>query len=363
MRRPMVMWPTTFVVAFLLLLVPMVEAEDRWSGPPVGMGTLPSLASSLLPDVQPLLADCPDMPIGWLYAVITVESSWDPAAFSSAGAAGLVQMMPGSWQEGGGAGASWTRSSRPHGTHPVWNPVTHLEVAVPWMCARLAEVSAHVEETGKPIDPLDAGAVCHVAGCQRVYGSATGLPVAGEAQCGQTCADTVASYVARVRAVMGRLSGPVGAVDLASAPGPLPATAPGATGCVFADPTGTGGCVTARALHLVGQVAEHWHWPWPVFCWGLRPNPMSDHPHGRACDLTVGEVGRFPSGSEREAGWAMATWLTAHATPLAVDYVVWDGHIWQARTGTWRPYGGGGIYDPASATGGHFDHVHVSLVP
>lgn len=359
----MVVAAATVVVVLLVVVVPLVDAQDRWAGPRLFVGALPSLAVDLLPETEELLADCPQMPIGWLYAVITVESSWEPTAFSTAGAAGLVQMMPSSWREAGGDGAGWSRANRPSGAHPVWEPATHLQVAVPWMCARLTQVTLHLAETGKPIDPLDAAAVCHVAGCLRVYASQTGIPEPGDAGCDEACSDTVASYVARVRAVMGRITGPDGTVAVADAPGPAPLPAPVSGGCDLPDPTGTGGCVTARAAHLVTQVTEQWRWPWPVACWGTRPNPMSDHPHGRACDLTVGTIGGFPSPRDREAGWAMATWLTAYAPTLAVRYVVWDGHIWQARTGTWERYGGGGIYDPSSPTGGHYDHLHVSLEP
>lgn len=362
MRR-LVMVLATFAVVLLVVLLPLVEAEGRWSGPRLLVGALPPLATDLLPETQRLLAECPDMPIAWLYAVVTVESSWEPTAFSSAGAAGLIQMMPASWREAGGRGGPWSRAVRPGMAHPVWEPVTHLEVAVPWMCTRLTQITQHVVETSKPIDPLDAAAVCHVAGCQRVYASETGIPEPGDAGCSAACAETVASYVARVRAVMGRIAGRDGTVALADPSGPVPSPAPAPGGCDLPDPTGTGGCVTARTAHLVAQVAEHWQWPWGVSCWGTRPHPKSDHPHGRACDLVVGDIGGFPGVGEREAGWAMATWLTAHAPTLAVRYVVWDGHIWQSRTGRWERYGGGGVYDPRSPTGGHFDHLHVSLLP
>lgn len=363
MGRRTVAAATAIVVALLVVLVPVIDAQDRWVGPPVLLGMLPPLAMQLLPESERLLADCPEMPMGWLYAVVTVESSWDPRAFSSAGAAGLVQMMPGSWGEAGGGGAAWTPAGGPTSGHPVWDPVAHLATAVPWMCDRLHAITAHVAETDKPIDPLDAAAVCHVAGCRRVRASATGIPRAGDAGCDAACVRTVTTYVTRVRAVMGRISSPDGSVlltglaDVADAP----ELAPGSSGCDLPDPTGTGGCVTATTSHLVAQIDALWQWPWPVSCWGSRPNPASDHPFGRACDLTVGTIGRFPTVTEREAGWAMATWLTAHADALAVQYVVWDGHIWHVRAGAWRPYRGAGIYDPATATGGHFDHVHVSV--
>ncbi|WP_052668043.1 lytic transglycosylase domain-containing protein [Nitriliruptor alkaliphilus] len=363
MGRRIVAAATALVVALLIVLVPAMDAEDRWVGPPVLLGLLPPLAVQLLPETERLLAECPEMPIGWLYAVVTVESSWDPRAFSSAGAAGLVQMMPGSWGEAGGAGVAWSRAALPSAAHPVWDPDAHLATAIPWMCDRLRTITAHIAETGKPIDPLDAAAVCHVAGCRRVLASETGLPRPGDAGCGHECARTVATYVARVRAVMGRISSPDGSVRLAGLTdvAGAPARAPGSGGCDLPDPTGTGGCVTATAAHLVAQIDALWEWPWPVSCWGTRPNPASDHPFGRACDLTVGAIGRAPTDGEREAGWAMATWLTAHADALAIRYLVWDGHIWHERHRTWRPYRGAGIYDPTDVTGGHFDHLHVSV--
>jgi hypothetical protein len=351
------------VLSLVVLLVPLVEDESRWQGPRVMLGALPPLAAELLPHTERLLGNCPDMPTAWLYAVVTVESSWNPLAFSSAGAAGLVQMMPPSWREAGGAGSVWSRAVLPSRGHPVWDPVTHLEVAVPWMCDRLRAITAHVTETAKPIDPLDAAAVCHVAGCSRVYASPTGIPRPGDAGCGEACVRTVSAYVSRVREVMQQISGPDGSLLLfpAAIAAGAPAAAPGSTGCVLPDPTGTGGCVTARTAHLVDQFAAHWSWPWSVFCWGRRANTLSDHPHGRACDVTVGAIGRRPTAEERDVGWAAAVWFTAHADTLAVQYVIWDGHLWDIRRREWRPYRGGGFYDPVSVTGGHFDHVHVSM--
>lgn len=35
------------------------------------------------------------------------------------------------------------------------------------------------------------------------------------------------------------------------------------------------------------------------------------------------------------------------------------GHIWAGEH--WTPYTGGRIYDPTHPTGGHFDHIHVSV--
>ncbi|MDP9408202.1 MAG: hypothetical protein M3P95_10140 [Actinomycetota bacterium] len=143
------------------------------------------------------------------------------------------------------------------------------------------------------------------------------------------------------------------------AAGPVAYTG-GRTGCVLPDPTGTGGCVAGSTWHLLEQVRVGWG-AWPGSCWDEHAwNPRSDHPRGLACDFTVGRLGRRPSAQERARGWGLAEWLLAGADRLAVRYVIFDGLFCPAG-GACRPYGGGGVYDPESVTGGHFDHVHVSL--
>ncbi len=153
-----------------------------------------------------------------------------------------------------------------------------------------------------------------------------------------------------------------------SQPGTPAGTAPqrypgGATGCALPDPTGTGGCVTGATAWLLGQVAAHIH-QGPVTCWDAHAwNPTSDHPLGRACDYTIGVLGKFPGPADIARGWALATWLRTYAGALDVSYVIWQGRIWSRTHDTegWRPYDGGGVYDPTDVTGGHYDHVHVSL--
>ena len=59
----------------------------------------------------------------------------------------------------------------------------------------------------------------------------------------------------------------------------------------------------------------------------------------------------------------LAEWLRANALALRVKYVIYQGKIWQtlvAGSG-WKTYSGGGVYDPSDPTGGHYDHVHVSV--
>jgi hypothetical protein len=74
----------------------------------------------------------------------------------------------------------------------------------------------------------------------------------------------------------------------------------------------------------------------------------------------VGADGR-KSASARTKGDQVANWTLQTAGTTGVRYVIWYGRIWSARTGQWRPYNGGGVYNPSDATGGHYDHVHVSM--
>jgi hypothetical protein len=96
-------------------------------------------------------------------------------------------------------------------------------------------------------------------------------------------------------------------------------------------------------------------------CWDAHLwNPTSDHPKGRACDLFVGGDSRR-SAPVKAAGDRIANWAIQSAATTGVHYVIWYGKIWSARTGQWKTYNGGGVYDTSNPTGGHYDHVHVSL--
>ncbi|NIK60824.1 hypothetical protein [Kribbella shirazensis] len=126
------------------------------------------------------------------------------------------------------------------------------------------------------------------------------------------------------------------------------------------DPTGTGGMLTPRTAAWVAAARTALQNP-SMSCWDAHVwNPTSDHPKGRACDVFVGGDGRKKAAA-RADGDRYANWTVQTAGQTGVRYVIWYGKIWSARTGQWRPYNGGGVYDPSSASGGHFDHVHVSI--
>lgn len=159
---------------------------------------------------------------------------------------------------------------------------------------------------------------------------------------------------------------------------------PAPQACSEDDPTGSG-CLTLSGRRLHDDLVARFGEVGPdrpmrsMSCWSAHSwNPTSDHPAGRACDVFPGRSGVFLQGADLADGWAVAHWLQEHAEDLRIRYIIWQGRIWYggfggfggfgggdhaADDGWGRPYTGGGIYDPTDASGGHFDHVHVSVRP
>jgi hypothetical protein len=200
-----------------------------------------------------------------------------------------------------------------------------------------------------------------IAGCSRVTGSRTGIPSAGEAGCGRGCATQISDYLAAIHHWVGVYS--TSTVHRSEPAGPAQPFPGNSSGCTIPDPTGTGGCVTAVTAWMLAQ-AQRTYPGIPVSCWDAHAwNLTSDHPLGKACDFTIGHLGKFPEQPDVARGWSLATWARANSRALHVSYVIWQGRIWSVSRDAegWRPYTGGGIYDPSDATGGHYDHVHISM--
>jgi len=149
-------------------------------------------------------------------------------------------------------------------------------------------------------------------------------------------------------------------------PGGGPIIGPGGTfrpeACsVRPDPTTGRGCLTPRTLNIATQLMAQ---GWNLSCWDEHAwNPTSDHPLGRACDVFPGPGGVLPTADQKARGDSLAATLQASAAQTGVSYLIWYGQIWTAERADqrWRPYNGGGIYDPGSITGGHYDHIHISV--
>lgn len=189
----------TGLACLLLVDVPSAVAAvppDVVSG--VAAAALPALARQSLPLISDLTAaECPELPPLWVVAQVQAESGWDAHAHAEqpGGSAGLYQLTQSAWVAAGGS--PWAADPPVDGS-AVLTPEAHLRVAIPWVCANLRAVTAHLASTGKPTAPLDAMLVCHVAGCARVTDSRTGVPAAGEAGCDERCAQLIGRYVAAV---------------------------------------------------------------------------------------------------------------------------------------------------------------------
>lgn len=162
---------------------------------------------------------------------------------------------------------------------------------------------------------------------------------------------------------------PAAAPAVVEAPAEMPAAPPVADAPVPApagdgmvdDPTSKGQ-ITATTAHGLGEIRGKFG---PAIlsasCWDKHEwNPKSDHPRGRACDVYTSRAGQFAAGDGLTNGNRLASWLREHADELGVAYVIWQGRIWSPERGD-RAYKGGGVYDPTDATGGHYDHLHVSF--
>lgn len=96
-----------------------------------------------------------------------------------------------------------------------------------------------------------------------------------------------------------------------------------------------------------------------------RGDPKSDHSYGKALDVMMASLGQFAEGDAKQTGWNIAQFFQDNPEAFGTKYVIWQGLISsKSRDGLkkWRPYDGGGKYDPDNATGGHYDHVHISFL-
>ncbi len=66
-----------------------------------------------------------------------------------------------------------------------------------------------------------------------------------------------------------------------------------------------------------------------------------ESPSASVVDTANTELGTASlSGDHPSArGWAISSWLVAHAARLGVDHVTYDGHQWTAESGTWSQIG------------------------
>jgi hypothetical protein len=170
--------------------------------------------------------------------------------------------------------------------------------------------------------------------------------------------DDVLARAARYRDTAARAA-PNGGTDDAAAAGDTVTQWP-AEQATVPDPAGAAGRVTPRLAALYQALADRGAITAGASCWGERPdNPNSDHPRGKACDITVNP--NDPADVAR--GWDIAHWLTIQQTTFGIRNIIWQGQIWTASHPTWETYESSayGCPNPANVTGCHFDHLHTSI--
>ena len=142
-----------------------------------------------------------------------------------------------------------------------------------------------------------------------------------------------------------------------------PAAFPGGNPDTLVDDPTTDGQITARMAYVMAQTKQAFpDTSWS--CYSPRTGTKSEHPLGRACDITFGNpIGKRPTPAQLAAGWEVTNWVKDHAKTLGVQYLIWQGTIWNIDRDSegWRPYNGGGMHDPTDITGGHYDHLHITV--
>lgn len=89
--------------------------------------------------------------------------------------------------------------------------------------------------------------------------------------------------------------------------------------------------------------------------YGVRPDPLPDHPSGRAIDLMIP---KYKSVAGKRLGGQVAAWAKKQARPLGINYVIWNQHIWNIRRNQegWRYMASRG-----GDTANHKNHVHITV--
>lgn len=106
--------------------------------------------------------------------------------------------------------------------------------------------------------------------------------------------------------------------------------------------------LTPNARNLLAQIEKEF--PEARTIYGVRQDPLPDHPSGRALDIMVY--------TNADLGQRIADWSQTNATSLNLEYVIWNQRIWSVarqREG-WRF-----MADRGSITANHRDHVHITV--
>lgn len=99
----------------------------------------------------------------------------------------------------------------------------------------------------------------------------------------------------------------------------------------------------------------HAQFPQITTFYGVRPDPLPDHPSGHALDVMLPN---YTSASGKALGHEIANWARANAKSLDIEYVIYDQHIWNILRDSegWRY-----MADRGSDSANHKNHVHITV--
>lgn len=336
-----------WVLLAALTVTACTAPEEVWNPHPEQPPTMPGLGLPLDPEkvpdpaFVPLLEDaaahCGGIDAPLLAAQIEAESNWDPRAESPAGAQGIAQFMPATWE-------AWGYDADGDGVADVWDPGDAIPSQGRFMCAMHDDIAAAQEDNRLPteISSMELALAAYNAGLGAVL-EYRGIPPFPETQ----------TYVPSIMARRSHFAAPWGSPPIEGYD-PVPAVCPG-TGNPF-----EAGLMppTVRALRCIQAVHTN-----QIISSGWRPRgstPNSDHPLGLAVDTHSQTPWNTPDGVRDN--WLLAHWAQVNADRLGVRYIIFHNYRWPAYDGrdVWVPYDhGSGLSDPSLD---HHDHVHVSVL-
>ncbi|SER36587.1 SH3 domain-containing protein [Microlunatus flavus] len=109
-----------------------------------------------------------------------------------------------------------------------------------------------------------------------------------------------------------------------------------------------------NAIKVLDAVEKNW--PQIKTFGGVHPDPLPDHPSGRALDLMIPN---YKSKAGKQLGHDLSRWLRSHHGELGINYIIWDQHIWNVQRDSegWRSMASRG-----SDSANHKNHVHVTVL-
>lgn len=183
------------------------------------------------------------------------------------------------------------------------------------------------------------------------------MSIAEAAQAVQVSAfpSAYAKHETAARAIVAQLAGIVDGSSTAGANGCSTDAAGGSTGNCPASGLAAEAGLTPDALRVLRCARQQF--PTITDIGGVRPDPLPDHPSGRAVDLMIPN---YKTTAGKAFGWTVARWVQANHKQLGVSYVIFDNRIWNiARDDEgWRTYRADGQGDDSSL---HYNHVHVTV--